>query len=93
MSEKGPRMRQLVLCIVLVLPSLQFVMGCLPMLNQIFQSDQKWQHLRTTFGPIPGLGEAYAAQPRTLAELTDEGWVQISSCADNNPKYILSKQS
>ena len=50
--------------------------------------DTYWRHLLTTFGPIPGLGNAFAAQPRTLTELTDEGWVQISSCADNNPKYL-----
>lgn len=46
-----------------------------------------WRHMLTTFGPIPGLGNAFAAQPRTLAELTDDGWVQISSCADSNPNF------
>ena len=69
-----------------VLLTLQLVQGCIPLLNQIIQSEQEWRHLRTTFGPIPGLGEAFAAQPRTLTELTDDGWLQISSCADNNPK-------
>ena len=51
--------------------------------------DTYWRHMLTTFGPIPGIGAAFAAQPRTLQELTDDGWVQISSCADNNPKYLL----
>ena len=55
----------------------------------VLTSAQDWPHLRTTFGAIPGVGNAAATQPRTLAELTDEGWVQISSCADNNPKYIF----
>ena len=54
--------------------------------------DTYWPHMRTTFGPIPGIGNFFNAQPRTLTELTDEGWVQISSCADNNPKYLLLKQ-
>ena len=85
-------MWHLVLGILSALHSLQLVQGCIPLLNQIIQSEQEWRHLRTTFGPIPGLGEAFAAQPRTLTELTDDGWLQISSCADNNPKYIFSKQ-
>jgi len=49
--------------------------------------DTYWPHVLTTFGPIPGLGSAYDPQPRTLTELTDDGWVQISSCADNNPNF------
>merc|ERR1712156_586496 len=49
--------------------------------------DTYWRHMLTTFGPIPGIGAAFAAQPRTLKELTDDGWVQISSCADNNPNF------
>ena len=28
----------------------------------------------------------YDPQPRTLTELTEDGWVQISSCADEHPK-------
>ena len=55
----------------------------------VLTSAQDWPHLRTTFGAIPGVGNSAATQPRTLAELTDEGWVQISSCADNNPKYLI----
>ena len=51
--------------------------------------DTYWPHMVTTFGAIPGVGNWFNAQPRTLTELTDEGWVQISSCADNNPKYPL----
>jgi len=53
----------------------------------VLTSAQDWPHLRTTFGAIPGVGNSAATQPRTLAELTDEGWVQISSCADNNPNF------
>merc|ERR1712110_622410 len=40
-----------------------------------------------SLGAIPGVGNWFNAQPRTLTELTDEGWVQISSCADNNPNF------
>ena len=86
LSEKDLKMWHLVLGILSLLLTLQLVQGCIPLLNQIIQTEQEWPHLRTTFGPIPGLGEAFAAQPRTLTELTDDGWVQISSCADNNPK-------
>jgi len=49
--------------------------------------DTYWPHMVTTFGAIPGVGNWFNAQPRTLTELTDEGWVQISSCADNNPNF------
>jgi len=49
--------------------------------------DTYWRHMLTTFGPIPGISNWFAAQPRTLTELTDEGWVQISSCDDNNPNF------
>merc|ERR1712045_807837 len=49
--------------------------------------DTYWPHLRATFGPIPGVNNWFATLPRTLTELTDEGWVQISSCADNNPNF------
>jgi len=49
--------------------------------------DNYWPHLRATFGPIPGVNNWFAKLPRTVTELTDEGWVQISSCADNNPNF------
>ena len=49
--------------------------------------DTYWPHLRAMFGPVPGVNNWFEALPRTISELTDEGWVQISSCADNNPKY------
>ena len=66
------------------------IRGLLVLSLGVLTSAQDWPHLRTTFGAIPGVGNAAATQPRTLAELTDEGWVQISSCADNNPKYVFA---
>ena len=35
---------------------------------------------------IPGINNWYDPQPRTLAEVEEGGWVQISSCADEHPK-------
>lgn len=66
----------------------------------------EWPHLKTTWGPVPGIGSFYN-EPRTqqvtprLAltkvkgeqchvnvsqELIDDGWVQLSSCAEDNVK-------
>ena len=52
--------------------------------------DNYWPHLRATFGPIPGVNNWFAKLPRTVTELTDEGWVKISSCADINTKYVFA---
>ena len=57
-----------------------------------------WPHVRTTFpgsaacqGLGPGTCLGYAEQPRTEAELMADGWIQISSCADNHPKYLINE--
>eukprot|EP00095_Tigriopus_kingsejongensis_P008155 maker-scaffold735_size104922-snap-gene-0.23 protein:Tk08155 transcript:maker-scaffold735_size104922-snap-gene-0.23-mRNA-1 annotation:"protein gooseberry-like isoform x2" len=49
-------------------------------------SEGEWPHLRTTWAPVPGLG-GFHPQPRTDAELAEEGWVQLSSCGDSNPNF------
>jgi len=53
----------------------------------------QWPHVRTTFpgskaclGLDQGPCFGYEEQPRTQAELVAEGWVRISSCADEHPK-------
>ena len=45
-----------------------------------------WPHLRTEWAPIPGLS-GFKPKPRTKAELEADGWVQLSSCDDDNFKY------
>ena len=42
----------------------------------------QWPHLRTTYG-IPGIS-GFDVNPRTQAELEEEGWVLMESCADGN---------
>jgi len=58
------------------------------LLGAVVSAAAEWPNLVTTFGPIPGLNPNwYDPQPRTLNELTEDGWVQISSCADEHPNF------
>jgi len=67
-------------------PSSKFVFA-LFLAAVVSAAGAEWPHLRTTFGPIPGINGWYDPQPRTLAELEEGGWVQITSCADEHPNF------
>ena len=48
----------------------------------------EWFQLRTKFDRNLKNPLAFEANPLTLANLTDEGWVQISSCKDKKTKFV-----
>ena len=45
------------------------------------EQSEPWPHLRAHFAILGGFKE----QPRTQAELDEQGWVKLSSCEDNVP--------
>ena len=39
-----------------------------------------WPGFKTTFGPVPGVGDAFKDRPRTATDAEAAGWQLIDSC-------------